>query len=103
MSLKLLYRARYLMVLICGEDHPEVALIDSNISLILHALGEYELSLRFIEHALKLNLKYFGDEDGMQGHYWKRWPTLHPRLIAHVPARRELPEASGRAAEQGIS
>jgi len=28
MSLKLLYRARYLMVLICGEDHPEVALID---------------------------------------------------------------------------
>ena len=28
MSLKLLYRARYLLVLICGEDHPEVALID---------------------------------------------------------------------------
>ncbi|KAH8384587.1 hypothetical protein KR093_001804 [Drosophila rubida] len=62
MSLKLLYRARYLLVLICGEDHPEVALIDSNISLILHALGEYELSLRFIEHALKLNLKYFGNK-----------------------------------------
>ncbi|KAH8297469.1 hypothetical protein KR044_012340 [Drosophila immigrans] len=62
MSLKLLYRARYLLVLICGEDHPEVALIDSNISLILHALGEYELSLRFIEHALKLNLKYFGSK-----------------------------------------
>lgn len=30
--------------------------------MILHAVGEYELSLRFIEHALKLNLKYFGNK-----------------------------------------
>ncbi|XP_011307260.1 clustered mitochondria protein homolog [Fopius arisanus] len=59
-SLRLLYRARYLALLICGEDHPEVALIDSNISLILHAVGEYELSLRFLEHALSLNLRYHG-------------------------------------------
>lgn len=34
----------------------------SNISLILHAVGEYELSLRFLEHALALNIKYFGDK-----------------------------------------
>ena len=27
-SLKLLYRARYLMLLVCGEDHPEMALLD---------------------------------------------------------------------------
>lgn len=27
-ALKLLYRARYLMLLICGEDHPEMALLD---------------------------------------------------------------------------
>ena len=32
----------------------------SNISLILHAVGEYELSLRFLEHALALNIKYYG-------------------------------------------
>lgn len=32
----------------------------SNISLILHAVGEYELSLRFLEHALMLNLRYHG-------------------------------------------
>ncbi|KAM8713141.1 hypothetical protein ACLKA7_013453 [Drosophila subpalustris] len=75
MSLKLLYRARYLLVLICGEDHPEVALIDSNISLILHALGEYELSLRFIEHALKLNLKYFGNK------------AMHVAVSYHLMAR----------------
>ncbi|XP_054737292.1 protein clueless [Anastrepha obliqua] len=74
-SLKLLYRARYLLVLICGEDHPEVALIDSNISLILHAVGEYELSLRFIEHALQLNLKYFGDK------------SMHVAVSYHLVAR----------------
>ncbi|KAJ8969721.1 hypothetical protein NQ317_006110 [Molorchus minor] len=59
-ALKLLYRARYLAVIVCGENHPEVALLDSNISLILHAVGEYELSLRFLEKALALNIKYYG-------------------------------------------
>lgn len=59
-ALKLLYRARYLALIVCGENHPEVALLDSNISLILHAVGEYELSLRFLEKALELNIKYYG-------------------------------------------
>lgn len=35
-------------------------MFQSNISLILHAVGEYELSLRFLEKALALNIKYFG-------------------------------------------
>ena len=43
-----------------GENHPEVALLDSNIGLILHAVGEYDLSLRFLEKALALNKKYYG-------------------------------------------
>nr|CAD7587604.1 unnamed protein product [Timema genevievae] len=59
-ALKLLYRARYLALLVCGENHPEVALLDSNISLILHAVGEYDLSLRFLEKALALNIRYYG-------------------------------------------
>ncbi|XP_025194814.1 clustered mitochondria protein homolog [Melanaphis sacchari] len=59
-ALKLLYRARYLAVLICGENHPEIALLDSNISLILHAVQEYDLSLRFLEKALALNIKFYG-------------------------------------------
>lgn len=29
-ALKLLYRARYLALLVCGENHPEVALLDVN-------------------------------------------------------------------------
>lgn len=28
--------------------------------MILHAVGEYELSLRFLEKALALNIKYYG-------------------------------------------
>ncbi|XP_039292453.1 clustered mitochondria protein homolog isoform X2 [Nilaparvata lugens] len=59
-ALKLLYRARYLALIVCGENHPEIALLDSNISLILHAVGEYELSLRFLEKALALNMKFYG-------------------------------------------
>merc|ERR1712002_312239 len=59
-ALKLLYRARYLALLVTGENHPELALIDSNIGLILHAVGEYDISLRFLEKALQLNQKYHG-------------------------------------------
>lgn len=37
-SLKLLYRARYLLLLNFGEDHPEMSLIDSNLGLILQGI-----------------------------------------------------------------
>lgn len=47
-------------LIVIGENHPEVALLDSNIGLILHAVGEYDLSLRFLEKALALNKKYYG-------------------------------------------
>ena len=53
-------RARYLALLVTGENHPELALIDSNIGLILHAVGEYDISLRFLEKALALNIAYHG-------------------------------------------
>merc|ERR1712240_415202 len=50
----------HLALLVTGENHPELALIDSNIGLILHAVGEYDISLRFLEKALALNLAYHG-------------------------------------------
>ncbi|GAB1604633.1 clustered mitochondria protein homolog [Argonauta hians] len=59
-ALKLMYRARYLALICHGENHPEVALFDSNIGLILHAAEEYDLSLRFLEKALQLNIKFYG-------------------------------------------
>jgi len=39
-----------------------VALIDANIGLILHAVGQYSLSLQFFEKSLELNNKFFGDK-----------------------------------------
>nr|CAB3231841.1 clustered mitochondria protein homolog [Phallusia mammillata] len=60
-ALKLLYRARYLLLGVHGYDHPEVALLDSNIGLVLHGVQEYDLSLRFLDEALKINIKYHGE------------------------------------------
>ncbi|KAF7489179.1 Clustered mitochondria -like protein [Sarcoptes scabiei] len=62
-SLKFLYRTRYLLSLIHSQNHPEMAIVDSNIGLILHAIGEYDYSLKFLEHALQLNLRYFGNRN----------------------------------------
>jgi len=59
-ALKLLYRARYLLLIVCGENHPEMAVLDSNIGLILHAVCEYDLSFRFLRNALRLNTNFFG-------------------------------------------
>ena len=61
-SLKLLYRARYLLLLIHGENHPELILIDSNIGLILHAVSQFSLSLQFLEKALQLSIIFYGSK-----------------------------------------
>lgn len=44
----------------CSIDDQFPLIFQSNISLILHALGEYELSLRFLEKSLALNIEYYG-------------------------------------------
>jgi len=61
-SLKLLYRARYLLLLSCGEQHPEVALLDANIGLVLHSQQQYARAAQFLESSLNLNLKFFGEK-----------------------------------------
>ena len=61
-SLKLLYRARYLLLVGFGEDHPEMGLIDSNLGLILQATGEYDTAVKFLENSLECNKKYFGSK-----------------------------------------
>lgn len=60
-ALKLLYRARYLLLLNSSENHPDMAVIDSNIGLILHSVGEYEMSIQFLKSALNLNIFYYGN------------------------------------------
>ncbi|KAJ3589974.1 hypothetical protein NHX12_007931 [Muraenolepis orangiensis] len=87
-ALKLLYRARYLMLMVCGEDHPEMALLDSNIGLVLHGVMEYDLSLRFLENALAINTKYHGSR------------SLKVALSNHLVARVYESKAEFRSALQ---
>ncbi|XP_077064464.1 clustered mitochondria protein homolog isoform X2 [Siphateles boraxobius] len=87
-ALKLLYRARYLMLAVCGEDHPEMALLDSNIGLVLHGVMEYDLSLRFLENALAINSKYHGTR------------SLKVALSHHLVARVYESKAEFRSALQ---
>ncbi|KAM4709460.1 clustered mitochondria protein homolog [Discoglossus pictus] len=61
-ALKLLYRARYIMLLVAGEDHPSMATLDSNIGVVLQAVLECDLSLRFLHKALEINKKYYGNK-----------------------------------------
>ncbi|XP_042298388.1 clustered mitochondria protein homolog isoform X2 [Sceloporus undulatus] len=87
-ALNLLYRARYLMLLVFGEDHPEMALLDNNIGLVLHGVMEYDLSLRFLENALVINSKYHGAK------------SLKVALSHHLVARVYESKAEFRSALQ---
>ncbi|XP_038614939.1 clustered mitochondria protein homolog isoform X2 [Tachyglossus aculeatus] len=87
-ALNLLYRARYLLLLVCGEDHPEMALLDNNIGLVLHGVMEYELALRFLENALAINTKYHGAR------------SLKAALSHHLVARVYESKAEFRSALQ---
>ncbi|KAJ7309056.1 hypothetical protein JRQ81_008347 [Phrynocephalus forsythii] len=87
-ALNLLYRARYLMLLVFGEDHPEMALLDNNIGLVLHGVMEYDLALRFLENALVINSKYHGAK------------SLKVALSHHLVARVYESKAEFRSALQ---
>uniref|UniRef100_A0A1I7XLQ1 Clustered mitochondria protein homolog n=1 Tax=Heterorhabditis bacteriophora TaxID=37862 RepID=A0A1I7XLQ1_HETBA len=50
-SLRLLYRARYLLLLAHGEKHPLMAQIDGNIGVILFAVQEFDPALKFLQSA----------------------------------------------------
>uniref|UniRef100_A0A4X1UE46 Clustered mitochondria protein homolog n=1 Tax=Sus scrofa TaxID=9823 RepID=A0A4X1UE46_PIG len=87
-ALSLLYRARYLTLLVFGEDHPEMALLDNNIGLVLHGVMEYDLSLRFLENALAVSTKYHGPK------------SLKVALSHHLVARVYESKAEFRSALQ---
>uniref|UniRef100_A0A915BII9 Clustered mitochondria protein homolog n=3 Tax=Parascaris univalens TaxID=6257 RepID=A0A915BII9_PARUN len=74
-SLRLLYRARYLLLLVHGENHPLMAQIDGNIGVILYAVQEYDDALKFLQSALKLHQAYMEPR------------ALKTALIYHLMAR----------------
>ncbi|XP_059844021.1 clustered mitochondria protein homolog isoform X1 [Hypanus sabinus] len=87
-ALRLLYRARYLMLTIFGEDHPEMAVLDSNISLMLQTALDYDLAIRFLQKSLELNLKYYGAQ------------ALQTALSYHLMAQIYASKAEFRTAMQ---
>uniref|UniRef100_A0A8C9XLF0 Clustered mitochondria homolog n=1 Tax=Sander lucioperca TaxID=283035 RepID=A0A8C9XLF0_SANLU len=76
-SLHLLYRARYLTLLVSGEDHPQVAQLDSMLGLVLHGLMEYELSLKFLQNALISTSKYHGATSLKHAHSYHLLATVY--------------------------
>lgn len=74
-SLKLLYRARYLLLLAHGENHPMMAQIDGNIGVVLYAVQEYDDALKFLQSALRLHQMYMEPR------------ALKTALIYHLIAR----------------
>ncbi|EDV22641.1 uncharacterized protein TRIADDRAFT_28748, partial [Trichoplax adhaerens] len=61
-ALRLMYRARYLTCLVFGEDHPDMATIDSNIGLILFATENSQNAIQFLINALEIQQRYYGDD-----------------------------------------
>jgi protein TIF31 len=57
-SALLLYHTRYLILLIHGTDHPELANVDFYIGLILSNSGHFTKGVEFLESALKLQKKF---------------------------------------------
>lgn len=47
-ALKLLYRARYLMLLVSGEDHPEMALLDVSAAFTRDGCRYYDPFLKIL-------------------------------------------------------
>ncbi|KAM4726274.1 clustered mitochondria protein homolog [Anableps anableps] len=76
-SLQLLYRARYLTLLVIGDDHPQIALLDSMLGLVLHGLMENELSLKFLQNALTLTSKYHGEKSLKHAHSHHMLATVY--------------------------
>ncbi|CAD6188429.1 unnamed protein product [Caenorhabditis auriculariae] len=85
-SLRLLYRARYLLLINYGEKHPIMAQIDSNIGVILFAIQEYESALKFLNSADSIS-KAVGEPK-----------KLKTALITHMIARVHASRGDFRAA-----
>ncbi|XP_028517937.1 clustered mitochondria protein homolog [Exaiptasia diaphana] len=87
-ALKLMYRVRYLALLIFGEGHPDMSTFDSNIGLMLHGQREFKISEKFMEKVLDVQLKYHG------------MSSVHTAMSFHLLARAKACVNDYRAALQ---
>ncbi|EYC32237.1 hypothetical protein Y032_0003g1469 [Ancylostoma ceylanicum] len=85
-ALRLLYRARYLLLIAHGENHPLMAQIDGNIGVILFAVHEFDAALRFLQSA----------EAAMAANGEPK--RLKSALVQHIAARAHASRGDFRAA-----
>lgn len=79
---------KYSKLLRFGYENEAFFLLQSNIGLILHAVSEYDLSLKFLENALKLHILYYGRQ------------SLKTALSYHLIARTQSCRGDFRSALQ---
>ncbi|KAK0420690.1 hypothetical protein QR680_014829 [Steinernema hermaphroditum] len=65
-ALRILYRARYLLLLAYGEQHPLMSQIDSNIGVILYAINEHDVAFKFLENSKKLHDQFMGENKNLK-------------------------------------
>ena len=58
MYMRAVFRARYLLLLMYGEDHPEMSTCDSNIAIILNSIKDFQNSHKFLTNALLIQNRY---------------------------------------------
>jgi protein TIF31 len=59
-GLKHFLRARYLCELVCGFDHPDMATIMTNISMMYQDMNDTQRSVKFLREALRINETILG-------------------------------------------
>ena len=67
LGLKVLFRARYLLLVLFGEKHPQMATIDLNIGYTYHSVGENKRAIKYLENVIKLQDVFYGPQHVQTG------------------------------------
>ncbi|KAI6646601.1 Clustered mitochondria protein-like protein isoform X3 [Oopsacas minuta] len=67
LALKVLFRARYLLLVLFGEKHPQMATIDLNIGYTYHSVGENKRAVKYLENVIRLQDIFYGSQHVQTG------------------------------------
>ena len=67
LSLKILFRARHLLLVLFGEKHPQMATIDLNIGYTYHSVGENKRAVKYLENVIRLQDVFYGPQHVQTG------------------------------------
>ena len=67
LALRILFRARYLLLVLFGERHPQMATIDLNIGYTYHSVGENKRAVKYLENVIRLQDVFYGPQHVQTG------------------------------------